>query len=146
MQSLDYEWVSGIQYQDRITQFLSEINAIMIPTLSERVCISDYAAKLARLADTLFIVQSGCDIASCSVYCNSQIAFISSIAVKRACFKQGIGTALMDEVKRHAKEKECESLQLEVYAQNNVALKFYEKNGFIAFAEDGDWEKMEYLF
>ena len=52
----------------------------------------------------------------------------------------------MDEVKRHAKEKECESLQLEVYAQNNVALKFYEKNGFIAFAEDGDWEKMEYLF
>lgn len=61
---------------------MNEIDAIMVPTLSERVCIWDYAGKLARLAETLYIVREECDIASCSVYCNSKVAFISSIAVK----------------------------------------------------------------
>ena len=78
MQKLEYEWEIGIQYYNRIYQFLNEVDAIMLPPLSERVCISDYAEKLACLAETLFIVQDGCDIASCSVYCNSETAFIST--------------------------------------------------------------------
>lgn len=146
MNNLEYEWVNGEQYQKRIYQFLNEIDAIMIPTLSERVCILDYAAKLANLAETLYIVYKHCDIASCSVYCNSQIAFISSIAVKQEFLGQGIGTALMEEVKRHVRAKHCESIQLEVYAQNSVALKYYIKNGYVVLAENGDLKRMEYSF
>ena len=48
MQGLEYEWVKGVRYQNRIESFLNEIDAIMVPTLSERVCIWDYAGKLAR--------------------------------------------------------------------------------------------------
>ena len=39
MQGLEYEWVKGVRYQNRIESFLNEIDAIMVPTLSERVCI-----------------------------------------------------------------------------------------------------------
>ena len=146
MQRLEYEWVSGVQYQNRIGLYLQEIDEIMIPTLSERVCIWEYAGKLARLAETLYIVQEECDIASCSVYCNSKVAFISSIAVKREFLGKGIGSILMDEVKRHVREKKCESVQLEVYTQNTVAIKFYVKNGFTVLAENDNVKKMEYLF
>ena len=145
MQKLEYEWEIGIQYNNRIYQFLNEVDAIMLPPLSERVCISDYAEKLACLAETLFIVQDGCDIASCSVYCNSETAFISSIAVKCEFLKQGIGTALMDEVMRYVKEKKCERIQLEVYVSNDAALKFYQKNGFVTISENSNWKRMEYL-
>ena len=146
MQEIEYQWVKGIQYKDRICQFLNEIDSIMIPTLSERVYIADYAGKLAHLAETLFIVQKGCDIASCSVYCNSEFAFITSIAVKKDFLKQGIGTILMNEVKSHAISKGCESIQLEVYTQNSIALMFYEKNDFMVIEEKSNLKKMEYLF
>lgn len=146
MQELEYEWVNGVQYQNRIESFLKEIDAIMIPTLSERVCIWDYAGKLAHLAETLYIVREECDIASCSVYCNSKVAFISSIAVKSEFLGQGIGGILMDEVKRYVREKKCESIQLEVYTQNTIALKFYAKNGFTVLTENDDVKRMEFLF
>lgn len=145
MHRLEYEWVNGVQYQNRIVCFLNEIDEIMIPTLSERVCIWDYAGKLAHLAKTLYIVCEECDIASCSVYCNSKVAFISSIAVKREFLGQGIGSVLMDEVKRYVREKNCESIQLEVYTQNTVALKFYAKNGFTVLTENDNVKRMEYL-
>ena len=138
MQGLEYEWVKGVRYQNRIESFLNEIDAIMVPTLSERVCIWDYAGKLARLAETLYIVREECDIASCSVYCNSKVAFISSIAVKRGFLGQGIGSVLMDEVKRY--------VRLEVYTPNTIALKFYAKNGFSVLTENGDVKRMEFLF
>ena len=146
MQGLEYEWVKGVRYQNRIESFLNEIDAIMVPTLSERVCIWDYAGKLARLAETLYIVREECDIASCYVYCNSKVAFISSIAVKRGFLGQGIGSVLMDEVKRYVRAKKCESIQLEVYTPNTIALKFYAKNGFSVLTENGDVKRMEFLF
>lgn len=145
MQELKFEWRKGIQYQDRLCQFLNEIDEIMIPALSERVCISDYAGKLASLAENLFMVQNGRDIASCSVYCNSKIAFISSIAVKKEFLNHGIGTALMNEVKQYARKKQCESIQLEVYEQNTIALKFYKKNRFTIIAENSNFKRMECL-
>ena len=146
MHDIEYEWVKGIQYQDRIYQFLKEINAIMIPTLSDRVCISDYSKKLASLAENLFIGQNGCDIASCSVYCNSEVAFISSIAVKKEFLNRGIGTFLINETKQYTRRKKCKSIQLEVYCQNSRALKFYKKNSFVIIAEKSGLIKMEYLF
>ena len=35
MQKLEYEWEIGIQYYNRIYQFLNEVDAIMLPPLSE---------------------------------------------------------------------------------------------------------------
>lgn len=141
-----FEWINGIENSDRIYQFLNEIDAIMIPSLSERVCIGEYAWKLACRAETLFIVQNDIDIASCSVYCNSEIAYISSIAVKKEFSKQHVGTTLLDEVKRHVKVKKCVGIQLEVYSENLIALKLYEKNGFIAVTNEENPIKMECLF
>lgn len=146
MHELKYEWVNGEQYQDRIYQFLNEIDEIMIPSLSSRVCIFDYATKLAQLAETLYILDGKRDIASCSVYCNSKIAFISSIAVKKEFFGRGVGTVLITEVKKYVRAKNCESIQLEVYTQNSVALKFYRKNGFTISEENGNIKTMKYLF
>lgn len=42
---LVYEWVHGIEYTNRILHFLYEIDAIMVPKLSERVEMASYAGK-----------------------------------------------------------------------------------------------------
>ena len=137
-------WISGTQYEKRIEAFLNEIDSIIIPKLSLRVNISDYSKKLAEKAETLFVVENNCDIASCSIYCNTETAFISSLAVKKEFFRQQVGTILLNEVKRYVQIKGCSKMQLEVSAQNDTAFGFYKKNGFILVKEENGWKTMEY--
>ena len=100
-----YEWCNGIEYNKRIRTFLREVDDIIIPTLTNRVDIDGYACKLAFNADTIFIVKDACDIASCSIYCNLQDAFISSIAVKREFLHTGIGTFMLNNVIEHSRKR-----------------------------------------
>ena len=143
MKNLQYEWIKGREYSGRIAVFLYEIDEIMIPTLSERLDISEYAEKLSERAETLFVTG---DIASCSVYCNTESAFISSIAVKKKFLMQHIGTALMDEVKRYVRTKNCRCIQLEVNMDNIPAQVFYKKSGFACIRTKDGWQRMEYQF
>lgn len=143
-EEMEYEWVKGNRYCERIKNFLEEIDEIIQPKLSVRVNIGEYANKLAEKADTLFILWEGKDIASCSLYCNEKQAYISSIAVKKEFLKQQIGTKMMAEVKRHAMENKCGSIGLEVDIENALAVSFYCKNGFNISEKKENWLKMVY--
>lgn len=139
---MKYEWCSGKQYSDRINNFLKKVDKDMIPQLSKRVVICEYANKLAFNSDTLFVKNKYQDIAACSVYCNREDAFISSIAVKKKFRNQQIATNLLKETIEHVKGKKCSKIFLKVWNKNIPAVKLYEKIGFSLVSKEGEWNAM----
>jgi ribosomal protein S18 acetylase RimI-like enzyme len=55
---------------------------------------------------------------------------LDEICVDEVRRNQGIGTAMMIDVRAIAKAFGCTDMQLGVYPQNNEALAFYQKCGF----------------
>lgn len=138
------DWTNGDETKKRIEKFLQDVDNEFVPSLGSRVDIPQYASKLARLAETVFIMDnSRADIASCSIYCNQSNAYISSIAVKKPYQGHGIGYMLMKEVICHVKGK-CEAIVLHVHRYNKAAIYYYRKNGFRENSVSGDWIEMIY--
>lgn len=140
---LKYAWVCGEKYQGRVLEFLMDIDEIMIPCISERMNLEEYALKLSKRAETLFVSIGDSDVASCSVYCNRDVAFISSIAVKKEFARQSVGMNMMHEVKAYVCYKGCGKIRLEVYEKNYGAIAYYRKNGFFCESRNGQWIIME---
>ena len=59
-----------------------------------------------------------------------KVMVVDEIAVDDRCRNQGIGTAMMEEVRVLARAFGCTDLQLGVYPQNDEAVAFYQKCGF----------------
>ena len=59
-----------------------------------------------------------------------KVMVVDEIAVDDRFRNQGIGTAMMEEVRVLAKAFGCTDLQLGVYPQNDAAVAFYQKCGF----------------
>jgi ribosomal protein S18 acetylase RimI-like enzyme len=57
--------------------------------------------------------------------------YIPTMLVKTECRGRGVGTSLLQEVEKMAKEKNKRRLELEVFASNANAIHLYEKLGFI---------------
>lgn len=55
--------------------------------------------------------------------------FIDDLCVDSAARSQGIGRALLDFVKEEGKRLGCYEITLNVWAGNDSAIRFYEKNG-----------------
>ena len=138
------DWTNGDETKKRIEKFLQDMDNEFVPSLGSRVDIPQYASKLARLAETVFIMEhSKADIASCSIYCNQSNAYISSIAVKKQYQGQGVGSMLIKEVVRHVKGK-CKAIVLHVHRANKEAIYYYRKNGFRENSASRDWIEMIY--
>ena len=56
---------------------------------------------------------------------------IQEFAVHEAATGHGIGTEMMADIRALAKAFRCSSLKLGVYPQNDGAIRFYERNGFM---------------
>ena len=61
---------------------------------------------------------------------------IHDLAVSGACRGRGIGTALIAEVERRAREKGCSRVTLEVRAENSSARTLYARCGFEGAAHE----------
>ena len=59
-----------------------------------------------------------------------KVMLVDEICVAESCRNQGIGNAMMEEVRALAKAFGCTDLQLGVYPQNDAAVAFYQKCGF----------------
>lgn len=57
--------------------------------------------------------------------------YIDDLCVEELCRKQGIGKALLDHVILYAKSLHCHSITLNVWALNEPAHRFYERNGLL---------------
>lgn len=56
------------------------------------------------------------------------ILFIDYIAVDEEYRRYGVGTKLLDEIKSFAKNRNVQTVELNVWGFNESAIKFYEKN------------------
>lgn len=61
-----------------------------------------------------------------------KMCYIDFFSVKKIKRRSGIGGALMEEIRKRAKEEDCRCVQLKVRAANRGAVRFYEKAGFTA--------------
>lgn len=138
------EWVKGTEQEKRIYDFLTITDEDFIPRLSGRVEIDAYARKLSQYAETVFVCADGTDISSCSLYCDTKVAYISSFAVRKEHGRRGVGTAMMKEVKSFCKKMDCERIRLEVFKENKSAVSFYQKEGFEVVEDLQDSEIREY--
>ncbi|MBR3768740.1 MAG: GNAT family N-acetyltransferase [Clostridia bacterium] len=55
--------------------------------------------------------------------------WIDEIFVKEEYRRNGVGTALFEEIKRIAKEKDCAIIEFDVWELNDAAKKFYDELG-----------------
>ena len=60
-----------------------------------------------------------------------KVMLVDEICVDESCRNHGIGTQIMTEVRVLAKVFGCTDLQLGVYPQNDAAVAFYQKCGFM---------------
>lgn len=119
--------------EKRIYDFLSIMDEFFIPTLSDRVNLTDYANKVARQAINIFLVHDGVDVAHAAFYCNDEKdhnAYISSIGVLPRFHGSGVADCLLQEVSDRCLSERMLSLRLEVNDFNYKAVRFYEKHGF----------------
>ena len=55
---------------------------------------------------------------------------INTLGTKKDSQNKGIGTALINEIKKIAKENKCDNINLSVWSFNENAIKFYKHTGF----------------
>ena len=60
-----------------------------------------------------------------------RIMEIREFAVHEAATDHGIGSEMMADIRALAKAFRCTNLKLSVYPQNDGAIRFYERNGFM---------------
>ena len=60
-----------------------------------------------------------------------KVMLINQVCVDEALRNHGIGTQMMEEVRALARAFGCTDLQLGVYPQNDAAVSFYQKCGFM---------------
>ncbi|OGT55378.1 MAG: hypothetical protein A3F14_01710 [Gammaproteobacteria bacterium RIFCSPHIGHO2_12_FULL_43_28] len=66
---------------------------------------------------------------------HSAIARLYSIAIDPAFQGHGLGVELLAEVEAYAKGRRATLVRLEVRQDNQVAIQFYKKHGYLAFGE-----------
>lgn len=98
------------------------------PELIER-----FAKQFAELA-TVFAAYEHDPLGFIALYTNdssTKTAYISMFAILNAARGKGVGTSLLEEACKHAKQKKMSRIRLEVHRQNKSAARFYQNRGFI---------------
>ena len=62
---------------------------------------------------------------------NRRVMVIDEFCVEEMLRRHGIGTAMMTDIRALARAFRCSQLRLNVYPQNDEALTFYQKCGFL---------------
>lgn len=130
---------------NRLEKLLEELDQVIIPRLSDRVAIPEYAEKLSEYAELFYVIESERDIGNCAIYLNhGEVGYISSIAIKKEWQNRGIGKQLWESVLEYAISKKIKTIELEVSRSNEKALAFYKKLDFVEFQANAQWIKMRY--
>lgn len=133
--SASVEYLLNNATQAEIAEHLSRSDADFVPPLSGRVEINDYAQKIASKAIRFEAWSGGTLVGLVAAYCNDQdkrIAYITSVSVLKAWTGKGIAASLMNRCIEHAKAMGMKQVSLEAASDNTLAIRLYEKNGFVA--------------
>ncbi len=116
-----------------VAEHLRACDARFVPTLSSRVDIDAYAARIVRHAER-FEAWSDQQLAGLvAAYCNDaagQTAFVTSVSVLPRQQGSGIASRLLQACIDHVGENGFERIELEVDASNSAATLLYQRRGF----------------
>lgn len=127
------------EYED-IRKLINTFDSCFTPSLS------DSEINLERLSKKFFEYAKIYAVYDDEQLCNGMIAFyvndkkekiayISLLAVKSEYRRKKIGSLLMQIVEKVAKQSGMQSIKLEVKKENNKAISFYKKNGYVKCQE-----------
>lgn len=116
---------------------LQAADAQFLPSLSSRVDLSDYAAKLHRWAER-FEAWDGSELVGLvATYCNSPAsAFVSSVSVLPSWQGCGVARELMHQCLLHVRQSGLTSVSLHVSPQAGAAVSLYRALGFAEESRD----------
>ena len=60
---------------------------------------------------------------------NAKILYVGKIVVDKKCQRQGVGTLLIQEMNKIAKELKCNRMELSCWSFNKEAIEFYKSQG-----------------
>ena len=110
---------------------LSEVAQIAKDSLPDAWSEQAFADELKNESATVFVALSGDEVIGFGgVQQVLDEAYITNIAVKKECRKQGAGNALISAIINHCKGSSF--VTLEVRVSNFAAIKLYEKSGFVS--------------
>ena len=89
---------------------------------SEIVFVAEVEEKIVG-----YLAGSICEEVS---YITETFAELDNMCIDDNYRRYGIGTLLMDEFKKHCKEKNMQNIKVTASAKNSRAIQFYMKNGF----------------
>jgi len=102
--------------------------------LSKRLELSEYATKLFDNAIVKALYSDGEIVGFIAYYCNdsnTKTAFLAQLAVSDIKKKKGLGSILLDDCMSHCIEKKMNFIRCEVDNNNENAISFYRKKGFV---------------
>lgn len=140
------EYLMNKASEAEIAEHLSRCDVDFVPPLSNRVEINDYAKKIASKATRFEAWSGGTLVGLVAAYCNDQekrIAYITSVSVLRDWMGKRNSARLISQCIEHAKVSGMRQISLEVARDNTLAIKLYEKNGFVAGRANASFVSMD---
>jgi len=116
-----------------IEVLMKEVDDEFSPSLSSRMIISEYIAKLVNNATIFSVYEHGCLTAFAAMYCNdftTKTGFLAMIAVGKNSRGKGLGFNLLQMCVQHLKKLGFVTFKLEVYKNNKNAIAQYSRFGF----------------
>ncbi|MDX7998859.1 GNAT family N-acetyltransferase [Xenorhabdus sp. Reich] len=116
-----------------LIRFLNKINHEFTPPLNNKINITLYARKLIEKALFFYTADKEKILSCCAMYANDYntlTAYLSILAVHPSCRNSGIANKLLLQAENKLKKDNFKKISLEVYKNNKIAIKLYEKNGF----------------
>ena len=117
--------------------FLQETDDLIIPRLSSRVNLEEYAKKVTKNA-TMFIVKKGIEwIAVQAVYFNPypEFSFSTHLCVKKEYQNTSVGLDLYVLQRKYLKEHRTKGVRFAIRKSNDALLKFHLKTGATIIGE-----------
>lgn len=127
-----------ITEKEQIETIVLEFKSDLYDKTSIDSRLNELAQKYADLATFIVLQGNKSNIGYVAFYCNDNIsyqAFISMIVIKKKEQNKGKGKELLNEVIKISKKAGMWSIGLEVVKDNDIAVRFYERNGFYKVKE-----------
>jgi ribosomal protein S18 acetylase RimI-like enzyme len=133
-------YAAGAATAEQIAAHLVRCDARFEPSLSARVDIAAYAAKLSAHASRFEAWSDGELVGLVAAYCNDLTrgtAYITSVSVLEKWAGLGIATTLLRRCIDYAKLEGFRQIRLEVSSSSRRAIELYRKCGFSARGPGG---------
>lgn len=127
--------------QEKVLELLLECNNSFTPTLSENIpyTLEQYAYRLSSNATFVLCSDEGKTIGFTAFYINEEggFSYIPQIWVSDAYQRRGIGAIMMDNLISYVSAS-IKAIRLEVRKNNENAVAFYKKSGFVVLTDEGN--------